>query len=159
MASRVVVALRVEASPERAFRAFTREIGRWWRPNHLFQFHPEGTGELSFEPGPGGRLTERLSTGGAFEIGRISVWDPPKRLAFTWRPASFAPDEETRVTVTFEPIEGETRVTVEHTGWDALPRAHAARHGFPLPVFQQRLAEWWQVLLAEIGRTIGCDSA
>jgi hypothetical protein len=41
----------------------------------------------------------------------------------------------------------ETRVTVEHLGWDGIPREHAARHRFPLDVFQLRHAEWWQALL------------
>jgi len=37
-ASRVLVAIRVNATPARAFAAFTEEIGQWWRPNGLFQF-------------------------------------------------------------------------------------------------------------------------
>ena len=60
--SRVLVALRVDATPERAFAAFTGEIGRWWRPNGLFQFSVGRTGELAFEPGPSGRLVE-VATG------------------------------------------------------------------------------------------------
>ena len=40
MTSRVFVALRVKASPERAFAAFVDEIGDWWRPNSLFQTTP-----------------------------------------------------------------------------------------------------------------------
>jgi hypothetical protein len=50
--------------------------------------------------------------------------------------------------VRFEPAGDETRVTVEHFGWDTIPREHAARHGFPLEVFLRRHAEWWQALLA-----------
>ena len=60
--SRVLVALRVDATPERAFAAYTGEIGRWWRPNGLFQFSVRRTGELAFEPGPSGRLVE-VATG------------------------------------------------------------------------------------------------
>ena len=33
MTSKVYVALRVKASPERAFQAFVDEIGLWWRPS------------------------------------------------------------------------------------------------------------------------------
>jgi hypothetical protein len=36
---------------------------------------------------------------------------------------------------------------VEHRGWDAIPQEHAARHTFPLSVFQMRLAEHWRALL------------
>ncbi|MEJ7800630.1 MAG: hypothetical protein WKF60_08930 [Ilumatobacter sp.] len=55
-----------------------------------------------------------------------------------------------RVHVCFEPVDGITRVVVEDFGWDAIPQDHAARHGFPLYRFQQRLAEWWQDLLASL---------
>ena len=51
--SRVLVALRVNATPERAFAAFTTDIALWWRPNELFQFSVGRSGTLSFEPGPG----------------------------------------------------------------------------------------------------------
>ena len=47
MSSRVLVALRVAASPDRAFEAFTREIGDWWAPNATFRFPArDGTGGI-----------------------------------------------------------------------------------------------------------------
>jgi uncharacterized protein YndB with AHSA1/START domain len=147
VASRVLVALRVAATPERAFAAFTDEIGEWWRPNGLFQLTPAGSGRMAFEPGPNGRLVERQAGGGEYEVGRITLWDPPAELAFQWRPASFGPEQTTEVHVRFEPVGPETRVVVEHTGWDTIAPKHAARHGFPLDVFLQREAEWWQLLL------------
>ncbi|HUZ11521.1 MAG TPA: SRPBCC family protein [Caulobacteraceae bacterium] len=146
--SRVLVALRVAASPERAFEAFTRDIGAWWRPNGLFAFTPRDPGVIAFEPGPGGRLIETLAAGKVFEIGRIRAWEPPRRLVFDWRQASFAAGQNTEVEVRFEPLGEETRVTVEHTGWDSVPAAHAARHGFPDRIFLVRHGEWWRALLA-----------
>lgn len=148
MTSRVLVSLRVAATPARAFAVFTGDIGLWWRPNGLFRFTPRAPGILAFEPGPGGRLTETLADGEIFEIGRITAWEPPARLVFTWRQASFAPDQMTQVELRFEPIGAETRVTVEHRGWDTVPQDHAARHRFPETVFLRRHAEWWQGLLA-----------
>jgi uncharacterized protein YndB with AHSA1/START domain len=147
MTSVVLVSLRVAASPQRAFDAFTHEIGAWWRPNGLFQLTPRGDGELRFEGGEGGRLVTALPNGKAFEIGRITAWLPGERLAFTWRQATFAPEQLTRVEVRFEPVGEETRVTVEHRGWDTIPQDHSARHGFPLGVFQMRQAEHWRDLL------------
>ncbi len=85
-----------------------------------------------------------------FVIGAVRVWDPPTRLTFGWRQASFAPDQETEVHVRFDPVGAETRVTVEHFAWDTIPQEHAARHGMPLFVFQQRNAEWWQALLESL---------
>lgn len=147
MTARVIVALRVKASPERAFEAFVGEIGAWWRPNALFRFTPRSPGSLSFEAGEGGRLIETLPNGAVFEIGRIRAWEPPHRLVFGWRQASFAPGQDTEVEVRFEAVGDETRVSVEHVGWDSVPEAHVARHGFPLGIFLQRHGEWWQSLL------------
>jgi uncharacterized protein YndB with AHSA1/START domain len=147
MTSAVLVSLRVAASPQRAFEVFTQEISTWWRPNGLFQLTPRGDGELRFEGGEGGRLVTKLPSGKAFEIGRISAWVPGERLAFSWRQATFTPDQITYVDVRFEPIGDETRITVEHRGWDAIPQEHVARHRFPLGVFQMRQAEHWRALL------------
>ena len=151
MSSRILVALRIRAAPERVFEAFTREIGLWWKPNALFAFTPRAPGVLAFEPGVGGRFTETLANGKVFEIGRIRVWEPPQRLVFGWRQATFAAGQDTEVEVTFAPVGEETRVTVEHRGWDSVPQEHPARHGFPDAVLLRRHAEWWRSLLNAMG--------
>jgi uncharacterized protein YndB with AHSA1/START domain len=155
LTSRILVSLRVAATPERAFQVFTGEIGAWWRPNGLFRFTRHDTGRVAFEPGPNGRLTEAQPDGSLFEIGRITAWQPGERLAFTWRQESFEPQHTTHVEVRFEPVGTETRVTVEHRGWDSVPIAHAARHHFPDAIFLQRHGEWWQTLLAGLRAQIG----
>jgi uncharacterized protein YndB with AHSA1/START domain len=147
MTSSVMVALRVPVEPARAFEAFTREIASWWQPNRLFQITPHGDGELAFEPGAGGRLVTRLGNGEIFEIGRISVWEPGKRLVFAWRQASFSPDQATEVEVLFEPVGEETRVSIAHKAWDTIPQGHVARHGFPEQVTLQRVADGWRASL------------
>jgi uncharacterized protein YndB with AHSA1/START domain len=148
--SRVLVSLRVNTSPARAFTAFTDEIGQWWRPNPLFQFTNGRRGTLAFERDRGGageRLVEHYPEGDAFVIGDVRVWEPPHRLVMSWRQAGFTPDQETELHVRFEPAGEQTKVTVEHFGWDTIPAEHVARHGFPLAVFQQRFAEWWRGML------------
>ncbi|MDA8060947.1 MAG: SRPBCC domain-containing protein [Actinomycetota bacterium] len=148
-ASRVLVARRVACEPAEAFERFTAEIGRWWRPNPLFAFSPGRTGTVALEPGIGGRLTETYPDGSHFVIGVVRLWQPPERLVVSWRLEGFPPGVETELSVSFERVAvGETRVCVEHFGWDALPPEHAARHGFPLPIFELRFAEWWQSMLA-----------
>ncbi|MGQ0533521.1 MAG: SRPBCC domain-containing protein [Caulobacteraceae bacterium] len=152
--SAVIVSLRVKATPHEAFDIFTQEIGGWWRPNGLFQLTPHGDGELRFEPGENGRLVTALPNGKQFEIGRVTAWTPGERVAFTWRQATFTPHQQTYVEVRFEAVGDETRVTVEHRGWDAIPQDHVARHHFPLSVFQLRQAEHWRTLLAALNEAI-----
>jgi len=153
MTSKVYVALRVKATPERAFQAFVEEIGAWWRPNTLFQTTPR-PGVLSFEPGEGGRLIETREGGKVFEIGAIRVWEPPHRLVFSWRQANFPLDLHTEVEVGFEAVGAETRVSVEHRGFDQVPAESAARHRFPDQVLLMRLAEFWRAQVAAVGDTV-----
>ena len=150
MTSKVYVALRVKATPERAFQAFVEEIGAWWRPNMLFQTTPR-PGVLSFEPGEGGRLIETRAGGKVFEIGTIRVWEPPSRLVFSWRQANFPSELHTEVEVVFEAVGDETRISVEHRGFDQVPAESAARHRFPDQALLARLAEFWQAQLRSVG--------
>ena len=154
MTSKVYVALRVKATPERAFAVFTQEIGDWWRPSGLFQTTPRAPGRLAFEPGEGGRLTETLANGKVFEIGKVLAWEPPARLLFSWRQASFPPDLHTEVEVWFEAVGEETRVSVEHRGFHQVPADSVARHGFPDHALLARLGEWWQTQLRSVRDTI-----
>ena len=150
MNSRVMVALRIAAPPMRVFEAFTREIHLWWRPNAFFRFTPAEPGMLAIEPGQGGRFTETQADGTVFEIGRVTIWEPGARLGLTWRQASFTDEQSTHVDIRFEEVGTETRVTVEHHGWDAVPTAHVARHGMGNVLFLQRHGQWWRDLLTEL---------
>jgi hypothetical protein len=145
--SKVYVAVCVPADPQRAFDAFTEDIAAWWRPNGLFRITERGDGRLAFEPGAGGRLYTTFDDGEEFEVGRISVWEPGRRLVFEWRQTSFEPDQSTEVEVRFEAVGDETRVSVEHRAWDTIPRQHAARHGFPEHATLERASDWWRASL------------
>lgn len=161
MTSRVIVSMRVQAAADRAFAVFVEEIGAWWRPDAMFAVTPRSPGALSFEPGPNGRLVETLPNGHAYEIGRVLDWSPPVgsgagRLAFAWRPASVVAEQATEVVVSFEPAgQGETRVTVEHIGWDRVPQDNPARHGFPLAFTLARAGDWWTAELAAYKTRLG----
>jgi uncharacterized protein YndB with AHSA1/START domain len=148
--SRVLVALRIAATPERTFAAFTDEIAWWWKPNGLFRFTRRKGTHLAFEPDPPEHLVEVGQDGERVEIGPVLHWEPPSLLVFGWHQAGFPEGRSTEVSVRFDPVDTGTRVTVEHVGWDEIPQQSAARHGFPLGAIQQRLAEWWQELLASL---------
>jgi uncharacterized protein YndB with AHSA1/START domain len=150
MTSKVYLSIRVPADPVRAFEAFTQEIALWWQPSGLFAITPKGDGRLAFEPGVGGRLFTTLAGGEEFEIGRISAWDPGKRLAFSWRQSNFGVNQATEVEVRFEPVGEETRVSIEHRAWDTIPQEHVARHGFPEHVMLRHVGNWWRTSLLSL---------
>lgn len=160
MTSRVVVSLRVPATPLRAFEAFTQEIGQWWVYNPFFKLTPRSPGVMSFEApnasGEGGRLVETLASGKVYEVGKVRHWAPGEKLVVGWRIATFGPEHDTEVEVRFEPVgdeANETRVTVEHRGWESVPEAHVARHRLPLTPFLERLGQYWREMLGRLAAT------
>lgn len=163
IASRVLVSIRVAATPARAFAVFTQNIGDWWVSNDLFLLTPRSPGRLAFiapdSDGAGGRLVEQLTGGREFTVGDVRCWLPGERLVVGWRAATFGPDHVTEVEIRFEPAGAGARVTVEHRGWDTVPQDHVARHGFPLPLLLQRLGEHWRNGLAGLAEAIASRSS
>ena len=84
------VSVTVEVPPTLAFEIFTEEIDRWWRRGIKFRHAGGRGGFLRIESEVGGRLFESIDGDGGphvIEVGRVRVWDPPRRLAFH-RPAA-----------------------------------------------------------------------
>ncbi|WP_436498165.1 SRPBCC domain-containing protein [Actinokineospora sp. HUAS TT18] len=119
--------VEVAVDPETAFAVFTADIGAWWKRGTPYWNDGERGQQLRFEPEVGGRLIEvhDLESGEGFEIGRVLVWEPGRRLVFTWRQDGWAAAETTDVEVRFEPTKQGTRVSVEHGGWDRVGSAPA----------------------------------
>ncbi|WP_374713349.1 SRPBCC family protein [Symbiobacterium terraclitae] len=107
----------VAAQQDVVWWAWTRaeRITQWFAPAARIEPHPGGAFELFFNPAD----RTRDCTAGC----TLTAVEPMTRLGFTWKgPDQFAavmndPDRLTTVSVTFEPAEGGTRVTVTHTGW------------------------------------------
>ena len=70
---------------------------------------------MAFETGTNGRITE-----GEFEVGRVITWKPGELVQLEWHQADWETEEVTTVEIRFEPINGGTRVTLEHRGWGGL---------------------------------------
>lgn len=139
--------------PDEAFRLFTEEIGLWWRRGRRFRHAGGERGLIAIEPGLGGRLFESFGPTGAetvVELGRVTAWEPPDRLAFSWRASNFAPHELTQVEVVFVPQREGTLVTVVHSGWSRLPPDHPVRHGQDVPAFIRTMGMWWGELLSTL---------
>lgn len=105
-----------------AFKRFTEEIDTWWKRGPKFRYDPTRNSVIRFERGVGGRLVEIYNDDDYFLIGEVLVWEPGSRLVFDWRAPSFEASQVTEVEVRFVPAPGGTQVTLEHRGWDSLPK-------------------------------------
>jgi uncharacterized protein YndB with AHSA1/START domain len=105
----------VDCPIEDAFRLFTEGFGEWW-PLASYSTGEEESESCAMEPWAGGRLYERTRSGQEREWGSVTAWDPPRRVEFTWHPATPGDDRQT-VTVDFIVEADGTRVTVTHHGW------------------------------------------
>ena len=140
------VSISVAIPPTLAFEIFTNQIDLWWRRGPQFRHAGQRAGFIRLEPEVGGRLFESIDTPegpSVFEVGRVRLWEPPLRLAFSWRNANFAPSESTDVEVEFAPTGTGTLVIVTHRGWEVLPSDHPARHGNVGAQFSRMIGLWW----------------
>jgi uncharacterized protein YciI len=111
----------VDADQGTAFEAFTARIGRWW-PVAEHSVHGVGS-TVEFA---GGQLVERAADGQTAIWGSVTTWDPPGALEFTWHPGR-GPDRASQVRVTFTEVGEQTRVRLEHSGWEVFEDPTAAR--------------------------------
>lgn len=127
----------VDASLEQAFQVFTKRMGDWW-PIKRYSVHQNEADEAGMEPRLGGVVFERWREG-TENWGEILVWEPPRRVAFSWHPGT-DPAAATEVEVVFTEEGTRTRVELEHRGWERLgDRAPEVRAGY---------ADGWQAVLA-----------
>jgi uncharacterized protein YndB with AHSA1/START domain len=150
---RATVTVVVAVPREVAFNVFTHEIDLWWRRGPRYRLAGRSPGTLCLETHLGGRLFESFQTeSGAHvvEVGRVTVWEPPSRLAFAWRARNFAADEQTQVEVRFEPCAAGTEVTVQHRGWASVRPGHPARHGLEGAALSRTVGLWWGDLMSAL---------
>jgi SAM-dependent methyltransferase len=70
---------------------------------------------MQFEAGIHGRVLE-----GAMEVGCVICWQPHEKIVLEWHGADWQPAEVTTLELRIEPIEGGTRVTLEHQEWSRV---------------------------------------
>jgi uncharacterized protein YndB with AHSA1/START domain len=114
----IIRTVKVPVDPATAFAAFTDEIDVWYERGRYSWNVPERAVGIRFE---GGRLLELHDDGDAYEMGRVTAWEPGERLAFVYRSVHLPSELRTEVEVRFEPVNGGTRVTLEHRGLEQLP--------------------------------------
>lgn len=147
------VSVFVAVAPADAFEVFTREIDLWWRTGPQYRVAGRRRGRLVFEEGVGGRLFETFEVPSGpktVQVGTVTEWQPPVRLALEWRGVNFKPEEKTTVEVSFEPSGDGTMVTVLHRGWASLPDDHPVRHGRVGAAFSRMMGLWWGGLMTSL---------
>jgi len=102
-----------DATPEEVWRAWTQpeEMRRWWGPGNNDLVH---LAEADVRVGGRFRVAVTSDSDEALEVsGVYSEVVPNRKLVFTWA-AKSAPEQESKVAVTFEPSGGGTDLTLLH---------------------------------------------
>jgi len=105
------VSVSVAVDPRTAFKAFTEELDQWWVRGPINYFDSGRAIGMRCEAGVGGRLIEVYdeATGEGLELGRITVWEPGSRLAWT------SGVDDVEIDVRFDAVPAGTAVTVQAT--------------------------------------------
>jgi uncharacterized protein YndB with AHSA1/START domain len=117
--------IRVEVPIEKAFHVFVERMADWWPASHHIAVEPFN--EIVVERHEGGRWFERDSNGTECEWGRVLVWEPPRRLIFSWNlqpDFKYSPDQTRASELELQFVEegpATTRLEFEHR--------HLERHG------------------------------
>jgi len=117
----IIKTLTVPLSPDRAFRLFTEEIADWWPldSHSLSASDGKPAKSVTITAKKGGPITEIRHDGTKAPWGHVTEWQPGRAFGMAWhvgRPA----DQATDVHVTFDVVADGTRVTLVHSGWQAL---------------------------------------
>ena len=140
----------VEAPIDRAFRVFTEDFGSFKPPEH--NMLGVEIAETVFEPRVGGHLYDRGVDGSECRWARILVYEPPRRVVFSWDISPYWKVEHdlnktSEVEVRFiAETDQRTRVELEHRnlerhgdGWEGVRDGVAGDGGWPL--YLRRYAE------------------
>ena len=113
--------VEVGVDPMTAFTAFTEELDLWWVRGPINSYGAGNLVAMRLEPGIGGRLLEVYdrTTGQGLELGRITDWEPGRRLA--WQSSL----DDVRIDVRFDPTAKGTTVRLEAT----IPEGGSDRGG------------------------------
>jgi uncharacterized protein YndB with AHSA1/START domain len=118
--------IRVERPVEISFRVLCEAIGEWWPKGP--SFNGKLLADLRIEGHVGGRFYERYADGTEYDIGRVTAYQPPDVVAFTWRAPSW--ELPTQVEIRFTAEGSGTRVELEHSGWEQSENIGATRKSY-----------------------------
>jgi hypothetical protein len=115
----------LSCTPEHAFATFTERIGEWWHPD--YSPDPQGLEDTAIEPRVGGAVTFRVREMGEVPWGKVTAWEPGRRLSFASTLAQ-SREHPSEITAVFEPSGDGCRMWFSHSGWTESNAAD--RHKF-----------------------------
>lgn len=136
------VSVDLDVGPDVAFATFVDRFADWWP--HEYSWSGDALEAIGIEPRVGGFCYERGPYGLRLDWGRVTAWEPPHRLGFSWqiesdRTPQANPAHASQVEARFEPLPPGTRVTLIHDGFERHLRdgaeyrsALAADAGWPM---------------------------
>jgi uncharacterized protein YndB with AHSA1/START domain len=83
--------------------------------------------KIFLEARVGGRFYESHPDGTEYEVGRVTIYEPPSLIALTWKGPNW--DLVTQVEIRFIPDGKATRIELEHSGWEQSETLREARKG------------------------------
>ena len=117
----VTLEATIPLPPQQAYAVYVEQMDIWWPRQGVFpySFAPKSTHpqQIRFEAQLGGRYYETFADGSQYVIGHITRWDPPKRLAYTWRDPNWP--GETKIEVRFDVEDEGARIRYEQNGFAA----------------------------------------
>lgn len=138
----IELSIDIGVDPGDAFASFTDRFRVWW-PSEA-SWSGASLESIGIEPFVGGFCYERGPYGLRLDWGRVTDWEPPRRLAFAWlvgfdRVPEPNPAHASEVEVTFTAIADGTRVDLVHRAFErhrgdsaAYRRGMASTsHGWP----------------------------
>ncbi len=119
----VHTSLTLTAPGEKVFDSYVNQMDEWWplmgdKVRRSFATGDQQPKHIRFEAGQGGRYYEVFADGSEYTIGHITVWEPNKRLSYTWKDPDW--NTETLIEVSFQQMGNLCLVTLIHSGWEAL---------------------------------------
>jgi uncharacterized protein YndB with AHSA1/START domain len=136
------LSIEIGVGREAAFGHFVDRFETWW-PRE-YSWSGDALESIGIEPRVGGFCFERGPHGLRLDWGRVTAWEPPHRLGFSWqiemdRTPQPIPAHASSVELRFEAAQTGCRVTLVHSGFErhatdgaAYREALAAPAGWPL---------------------------
>ena len=119
--------ITVSWNPTTAFERFTSEFGSWW-PTYSHSIGGKRVKRLVFECRVGGLIYEEHHDGTRMLWGKVTVFDAPNRVAFTFHP-SLEPSDAQLIDVRFVPDGAGTRVELVSSGWERMGKRAQRAYG------------------------------